>query len=439
MSLMNIIRCDLPQGDYLVHKWQPATGNSNRQNQIRLGSSLRVRPGEAAVFFYTAKPGEKPIDVIQGPSDLILQTKNLPILASIVGLAYGGDSPFQAEVYFINLGHATQFKWGVEWFDAFDPRFPDFPVPVSATGTVTFSISDIEAFVKVQRLDSLAPTDLSRQIRPRIVNAIRANLVNLASARNIPLVQIGARISEVGETLTPKMAEVLGSFGVRLNDFVIETIEFDKTTPGFNDLMRVTRDLQRNLIEAQGEVAVANVKDSQAMQSFHTADSMAIQREAARLQMQTAFLPTHQINLQADVAKTAAESLGKVGSAGGGGGGGGMGSELGVAAIAIGMGGALSNVFASQIASTVPARIGAAPTPPTAPPPPAPPVDEYVHISRAGVVIGVFSRHEIPARVARGEFSFSDMAWKTGLPVWAPLYQVLGGGGPPPPPPPPAA
>lgn len=437
MSLMNIIRCDLPQGDYLVHKWQPAAGNPNRQNQIRLGSSLRVRPGEAAVFFYTAKPGEKPIDVIQGPADLILQTKNLPILASIVGLAYGGDSPFQAEVFFVNLGQATQFKWGVEWFDAFDPRFPDFPVPVSATGTVTFSITDVEGFVKVQRLDNLAPTDLARQIRPRIVNAIRTNLVMLASAKNIPLVQIGARISEVGEALTPKMGEVLGTFGVKLSDFVIESIELKKNEDGFIDLMRVTRDLQRKLVEAQGAAAVANVTDAQRMQSVHTEDALKIQREAARLQMQSGFLPTHQINLQADVARTAAESLGKIGS-GGGGGGGGMGSELGAAAIAIGMGGALSNVFASQIASTVPGRVGAPPPPPPPiVPPPPPPVEEFIHVSRSGAVIGVFPRQEIAVRVSRGEFTYNDMAWKAGLPGWGPLFQVIGGGGSPPPPPPP--
>lgn len=438
MSLMNIIRCDLPQGDYLVHKWQPSAGNPNRQNQIRLGSSLRVRPGEAAVFFYTAKPGEKSIDIIHGPADLSLQTKNLPILASIVGLAYGGDSPFQAEVFFVNLGQATQFKWGVEWFDAFDPRYPDFPVPVAATGTVTFAISDVEAFVKVQRLDSLAPTDLARQIRPRIVNAIRANLVTLASAKNIPLVQIGSRIAEVGDVLTPKIADVLVTFGVKLSDFVVESIELKKGDDGFKDLMRVTRDQQSKLVDAQGEAAVANVRDSQHIQSLHTKDSMQIQREAARLQMQTAFLPTHQINLQADVAKTAAQSLGQVGS---GGGGGGIGSEMGVAAIAIGMGGALSNVFASQIASAVPARLGT-PPPVAAPAPPPAPEPDLIHISRGGTVIGIFARHEVPSRVTRGEFSYNDMAWKAGIPSWVPLYQLLGGGAPPPlppPPPPPAS
>lgn len=50
-SLMDQIRCDEPS--YLIWKWHPAgsvSGNNNRENAIRWGSSLRVKDGEVAVF-----------------------------------------------------------------------------------------------------------------------------------------------------------------------------------------------------------------------------------------------------------------------------------------------------------------------------------------------------------------------------------------------------
>lgn len=433
MSFIDAIRCDLPQNDYLIHKWKPANGNPARQNQIRLGSSLRVRPGEAAVFFYTANGAANPLDIIQGPADLLLQTKNLPILASLVGLAFGGDSPFQAEVYFINVGKATQFKWGVEWFDAFDPRYPDFPVPVSVSGTVTFEIGDIAAFMKVQRLDQLAPADLARQVRPRIIGAVKAGLVTLALAKGIPLVQIGARIAEVAETLAPKIRETLAAFGVTLGDFVIENIELNKKSEGFSDLMRVTRDQTRAHVETQGEVDRRNLRDGQAIQSDHLRDTLSIQREEMQrlqsLQTQTAYLNTHQINLQADVAREAAASLGKVGS---GDGGGGLGGQLGAAAIAMGMGGAVGGAFASQIASAIPPRVGAPPPPPGIVPPPPP----AVHIARKGVIIGVFSRAELLARIHDGTFSYQDSAWHEGMPAWTTLAQLVAPSSATPPPPP---
>ena len=61
-------------------------------------------------------------DYIEGPFDKIIETKNFPVLASIVGLAYGGGTPFQAEVYFINLAHVIQVNIAVAFFDLYDPR-----------------------------------------------------------------------------------------------------------------------------------------------------------------------------------------------------------------------------------------------------------------------------------------------------------------------------
>ena len=57
-GFMDEIRCDEPS--YLIWKWHPkgsVTGNNNRENAIRWGSSLRVKDGEVAVFVYEQKDG----------------------------------------------------------------------------------------------------------------------------------------------------------------------------------------------------------------------------------------------------------------------------------------------------------------------------------------------------------------------------------------------
>ena len=101
-GLMNVIRCD--EEDYLVWKWTPEgqdVNSTSRENSIRYGSSLRVKEGEVAVFVYKQKDGTMQ-DFIEGPFDQTIKTANFPVLSSIVGMAFGGESPFQAEVYFIN-------------------------------------------------------------------------------------------------------------------------------------------------------------------------------------------------------------------------------------------------------------------------------------------------------------------------------------------------
>ena len=112
-GFMDQIRCDEPS--YLVWKWHPSglrQGENNREN-------------------------DKKID-----------TSNFPVLASIVGLAYEGGTPFQAEIYFINLARIVQVRFAVPFFDVYDPRFDDFGVPVAVRGTISFQIKDYREFIK---------------------------------------------------------------------------------------------------------------------------------------------------------------------------------------------------------------------------------------------------------------------------------------------------
>ena len=151
-GMMNVIRCD--EEDYMVWKWRPEGQNVNttsRENSIRYGSSLRVKDSEVAVFVYKQKNGVLQ-DFIEGPFDQTIKTANFPVLSSIVGMAFGGDSPFQAEVYFINLQSNNQLRFAVPYFDVFDPRLPDHGVPMAVRGTITFNITDYRNFIKLNRL-----------------------------------------------------------------------------------------------------------------------------------------------------------------------------------------------------------------------------------------------------------------------------------------------
>jgi len=467
MSLLNVIRCDKPQNDYLVWKWQPDQGSESRKNQIRFGSSLRVRAGEVAVFFYSSGGGTSPIDYIEGPADIILETKNLPVIANIIGLAYGGDTPFQAEVYFINKGQATQLKWGVPYFDAFDPRFPDFPVPVRANGNITFQISDVKRFVEVQRLENFDPDKLREQILPQLRTAIKSNIVNLSTARGIPLVQIGGRVGDLSDILLPTASKVLEGFGVALRNFVVEGVEILKYkdeeggaySEGFAALMAVTRDQVLQNIKTQGDVGRKSMVDSQEINKDHTADSLRIQREQLekrqQLQTESDYLQTHQINIQTDVAKTAATSLGTMGSGGGGGDGGG-GGIVG-AAMSLGVGLPVGAAFGQQILGNIQKagilggvgggtggacshcnailQVGAKFCPacgkpvadaPAPAPASAPSSSLQIHVARGKQPMGIFDIQEVNRKIGLGEFNRTDLAWYVGQAQWQPLPAIPG-------------
>ena len=146
-GIADVIRCD--ESNYLIWKWHPngvAAGEVKRETAIRTNSVLRVKNGEVAVFVYKQKDGTLE-DYIVGPFEETIKTKNFPVLSSIIGLWYEGDTPFQAEVFFINVAQAVQIRFGIPYFNIVDPRFMDFEVPVAVRGSLTFGIDDYKQFV----------------------------------------------------------------------------------------------------------------------------------------------------------------------------------------------------------------------------------------------------------------------------------------------------
>ena len=192
-GFMDEIRCDEPS--YLIWKWHPSgvrLGEGDRENAIRWGSSLRVKDGEVAVFVYSQYDGITQ-EYIEGPCDVILNTANLPVFAGLVGLAYEGGTPFQAEVYFINLARIIQVKFGVPFFDVYDPRFSDFGVPVAVRGTVSFSIADYREFIKLHRLNSFNLESFQHQIRDAVSRYVKDTVANAPAANNIPVIQLESK------------------------------------------------------------------------------------------------------------------------------------------------------------------------------------------------------------------------------------------------------
>jgi membrane protease subunit (stomatin/prohibitin family) len=78
-------------------------------NEIKNNAKLTVREGQAAVFINEGKLA----DVFM-PGMYSLNTQNLPILSTLKGWKYGFDSPFKAEVYFVNMRNFTDQKWGTK-------------------------------------------------------------------------------------------------------------------------------------------------------------------------------------------------------------------------------------------------------------------------------------------------------------------------------------
>lgn len=406
-GFMDEIRCDEPS--YLIWKWHPTgaqPGNNNRENAIRWGSSLRVKDGEVAVFVYNQKNGVMQ-DYIEGPYDEIIKTDNLPVLASIVGLAYDGGTPFQAEVYFINLARIIQVKFGVPFFDIYDPRFADFGVPVAIRGTVSFRIADYREFIKLHRLNSFSTDEFQRQIRDAVSRYVKDTVANAPAVNNIPVVQIESKTAQINDAVEYDISERLKeNFGVLVSGVDIGAVEIDKTSEGYRQLMAVTKDISATRIEAETQDYVERLR---------------IQREEGQYSMhkqtQTANIGAFQVEKQAEVGVAGAQALGQMGANGAGdvnlGGGDGFNMSTMMASMAVG--GAVGQNIAGAM-NTMMGGVGQAAQPGMVPPPI--PTVAY-HVAVNGQAVGPFELSVLTQMAANGQFTADSLVWKNGMAQWA--------------------
>ena len=318
---MDQIRCD--EHSYLIWKWHPVgseAGNNTRENAIRYGSSLRVKDGEVAVFVYNQANGEME-EFIEGPYDQMIETKNFPVLASIVGLAYDGGTPFQAEVYYINLARVIQVPFAVPFFDIYDPRFLDFGVPVAVRGRISFNISDYREFIKIHRLSRFDFDEFQNQIKSAIARYVKNIVTNIPAKKNIPVIQIERAIGEINDAIEKDICPRLkNDFGINVSAVDISNIELDKTSDGYLQLKSVTQDIASATTLAQAEVNIKNIRDMQRINAENMEETMRIQREesqyAQHKQTQTANFGAYQVEKQAEVGIAGANALGKMGGNG---------------------------------------------------------------------------------------------------------------------------
>ncbi len=423
-GLMDVIRCD--ESSYLIWKWRPAGEAANttkKENSIRYGSSLRVKDGEVAVFVYPQKDGAQQ-DFIVGPYDQTIKTGNFPILTSIVGAAFGGASPFQAEIYFINLAGIIQVKFGVPFFDIADPRFMDYAVPVAVRGTISFKISDYKEFIKLHRLIDFNLDAFQSQIKDAVIKYVKGVVANVPADHGIPVIQLERKILLINDSVEQYIKPRLqNDFGVTVSAVDISDVELDKDSNGYKELKAVTADITTQTTQAQAAVNIKQMQDMQRVQMENLEETQRIQREemqrAQKLQTESANLSAFQIEKQAEVGIAGADALGKIGANGGAGVS--LGNTGGFNPTGLMAGMAMGSAIGQNMAGMMNGALGKMnqQVPPSMPGTavPPPPVSQY-NVAVNGQSTGPYSLQVLAQMAASGQFGKSSLVWKNGMANW---------------------
>jgi len=185
-------------------------------NEIKYGAKLVVRESQFAVFV-----NEGEVADVLGPGTYELETKNLPLLTTLQNWHHGFESPFKAEVYFINARRFTDLKWGTK--QPLMIRDSEFGgMRVRAFGN--YSVRVIEPLKFIQEIvgtDGVFTTDeVSNQLR----NLITSRFATVVGSSGIPVLDMAANFDQLGEYLTRRISPEFGEYGLELTRVLVENI-----------------------------------------------------------------------------------------------------------------------------------------------------------------------------------------------------------------------
>ena len=347
------------------------------RNQIKYAAQLIVRPGQSAVFVHQGRVAD-----VFGPGQYRLETKNLPILSTLMGWYHGFDSPFKAEIYFVSTRQLTDLKWGTA--NPVPLRDPDFgPVRVRAFGTYTLRAADpAKLLAELVGTDGVYEAEEISALLRSIISMAFADVVANSGIGVLDLAQSYGSLSEI--LRREVLSKIDDEFGLEIPQLYIVNVS-------------VPPEVERALDTRASMTAIGDMGVYQAYQLANA------------------------------IPAAAANPAGGIAAAGVGLG---MGLAFTNAMPGVMATGASNGAPAGPAGATMQAASAVAATPPLAPTTPW-------HIAENGAPVGPFTGAQLAQAIASGRVTQDSLVWSPGMTEWqaaaqVPMLQVLFATTPPP-------
>ncbi|MCI8550521.1 MAG: hypothetical protein HFI68_08045 [Lachnospiraceae bacterium] len=210
-QMANVVEWQEYRDDIIFWKW--------RNDEIKKGSRLVIRPGQDAIFMYNGKVE----GIFRDEGSFDIESDIIPFLSSLKGFKFGFNSGIRAEVLFINTKEFT-VKWGTK--NAVNLPAQGLPggLPIRAFGTFSCKVSDHMALIdKVAGIKEQYTVD---DVRERVVAGLDPLLMKWISREGKDMFNLQANAADIGRGICTDLDMEMRKLGIAITGFSIQSVSY---------------------------------------------------------------------------------------------------------------------------------------------------------------------------------------------------------------------
>lgn len=351
MAIIDVVKCDMQDGE-LCYKFP--------SDNLRIGTQVVVYPAQTAFF---VKGGTVCDEFTSGT--YTIKTENIPLLHKIINIPFGGDSPFKADVWFVNQIAKLDLPWGTpQPIQVEDPKYKII-VPVRAHGQYGMRVTNPRVFLEtlIGNLQGFTSDKVDAYVKGRLVTALNSIIAQQIIDEGVSILDINTRLMQLSSTCEQTLNTQFEKYGITLTEFSIMSINVPQDDP-----------------------SVVRLKEAKDL--------------AARLAI--TGVGVYQMERSFDVMEKAAGNEGAGGSMAA------MGAGLGVG---FGVGNNIGGIAGNML------------NPNAATPPPLP-TGRLFYVAVGSQQLPNQNIAQIEALINQGQINGNTLVWATGMSGWLPLSSV---------------
>ena len=233
MALIDVVKWEVNQHEF-CYKFP--------SQDLRIGSQLIVSIAQTAFFV----KGGKVLDEFSTGS-YTLKSENLPLLNKLINIPFGGDSPFSAEVWFVNQITRMDLKWGTpQPILLEDPKY-SIIVPVRAFGQYGIRVSDPRRFLEtlIGNMSSFTIDFIDNYFKGKLITNLSSIIAKKIIQDQISILDINTQLVELSDYCNTEINKSFEKYGISLVDFSIMSVNVPQDDPSFVKLKEAKATIAR--------------------------------------------------------------------------------------------------------------------------------------------------------------------------------------------------